>query len=205
MWRTQRRYHADGRSYAVAGADHRVHQLLLLHCVDEDFGPFFLKFCYLLPVSPPSCASTATSGPSGRPPRPGSASARWTTGSPPWMTCRRCRRSATARPGPDRGAAAQVAGDPAQPVHRCGPGRRVPYELSVLQAEFSLTQVLDAPVSGRIFFEQVLRDNLDIGRPDQISLVFGRRIVTQGAARHPGPVPHPGHHRRGHPEPARRL
>jgi hypothetical protein len=36
----------------------------------------------------------------------------------------------------------------------------------VLQAEFSLTQVLDAPVTGRIFFEQVIRDNLDIGRPD---------------------------------------
>src|SRR5229473_1873742 len=27
------------------------------------------------------------------------------------------------------------------------------YEVSVLQAEFSLTQVLDAPVTGRIFFE----------------------------------------------------
>jgi hypothetical protein len=36
--------------------------------------------------------------------------------------------------------------------------------------------MLDAPLSGRIFFEQVLRDNLDIGRPDQISLVFARRI-----------------------------
>jgi len=30
------------------------------------------------------------------------------------------------------------------------------YELSVLQAEFCLTQMLDRPVSGRIFFEQVL-------------------------------------------------
>ena len=39
------------------------------------------------------------------------------------------------------------------------------YELSVLQAEFSLTQMLDAPVTGRIFFEQLIRDNLDIGRP----------------------------------------
>ena len=39
------------------------------------------------------------------------------------------------------------------------------YELSILQAEFSLTQMLDRPVSGRIFFEQVLRDNLDIGAP----------------------------------------
>ncbi len=46
--------------------------------------------------------------------------------------------------------------------------------------------MLDAPVAGRIFFEQVLRDNLDIGRPDQISLVFGRRLVTRGRRRTPG-------------------
>ncbi len=39
------------------------------------------------------------------------------------------------------------------------------YELSILQAEFSLTQILDRPVSGQIFFEQVLHDKLDIGRP----------------------------------------
>jgi hypothetical protein len=50
------------------------------------------------------------------------------------------------------------------------------YELSILQAEFSLTQVLDKAVSGRIFFEQTIRDNLDIGRPDQVSLIFGRQV-----------------------------
>ncbi|MFY9808929.1 MAG: hypothetical protein WAK86_16940 [Pseudonocardiaceae bacterium] len=60
------------------------------------------------------------------------------------------------------------------------------YELSILQAEFSLTQVLDRPVSGRIFFEQVLHDNLDIGRPDQIGLVFDRRIIRKGRHRTPG-------------------
>ena len=53
----------------------------------------------------------------------------------------------------------------------------------MLQAEFSLTQVLDAPVTGRIFFEQLIRDNLDIGRPDQVGLVFGRRIVRGGRKR----------------------
>ena len=37
------------------------------------------------------------------------------------------------------------------------------YDLSILQAEFSLTQMLDKPVSGRVFFEQVIRENLDIG------------------------------------------
>ena len=59
------------------------------------------------------------------------------------------------------------------------------YEVSVLQAEFSLTQVLDKPVTGRIFFEQVIRDNLDIGRPDQAGLIFGRRV--QGGRKRPTP------------------
>jgi hypothetical protein len=60
------------------------------------------------------------------------------------------------------------------------------YEVSVLQAEFSLTQVLDKPVTGRIFFEQVIRDNLDIGRPDQAGLIFGRRIIRKGPRATPG-------------------
>jgi hypothetical protein len=50
------------------------------------------------------------------------------------------------------------------------------YQLSILQAEFSLTKVLDHPVTGRVFFEEVIRENLDIGRPSQVSLVFDRRI-----------------------------
>jgi hypothetical protein len=50
------------------------------------------------------------------------------------------------------------------------------YDLSIWQAEFSLTQVLDRPVTGRIFFEEVIRENLDIGRPDRVELIFNRRI-----------------------------
>src|SRR6202008_1240342 len=60
------------------------------------------------------------------------------------------------------------------------------YELSVLQAEFSVTQVLDSPVTGRIFFDQLIRDNLDIGRPDRVSLIFDRRIVARGRRATPG-------------------
>ena len=60
------------------------------------------------------------------------------------------------------------------------------YELSVLQAEFSLTQMLDAPVTGRIFFDQLIRDNLDLGRPDRVSLIFDRRIVRRGKRATPG-------------------
>jgi hypothetical protein len=34
--------------------------------------------------------------------------------------------------------------------------------------------VLDRPVAGRIFFEQVIRENLDIGRPGQVQLIFDK-------------------------------
>lgn len=57
------------------------------------------------------------------------------------------------------------------------------YELSILQAEFALTQVLDHPVTGRVFFEQVIRENLDIGRPDQVQLIFNRRVTRRTPGR----------------------
>ena len=50
------------------------------------------------------------------------------------------------------------------------------YDISILQAEFSLAQVLDRPVHGRLFFEQVIRENLDLGRPEEGQLIFNRKI-----------------------------
>ena len=60
------------------------------------------------------------------------------------------------------------------------------WELSVQQIEFATTQVLDRPLSGRIFFEQLIRDNIDIGRPDKVSIVFDRQIRRLGKGRTPG-------------------
>jgi hypothetical protein len=57
------------------------------------------------------------------------------------------------------------------------------YDISILQAEFSLTQVLDRPLSGRVFFEEVIRENLDIGRPSQVQLIFGRHVTRQTPGR----------------------
>ena len=79
------------------------------------------------------------------------------------------------------------------------------YELSVLQAEFSLTQMLDAPVTGRIFFDQLIRDNLDLGRPDRVRADLRAPYPARAQASHAGPVPHPCHHRGRGPEPARGL
>jgi hypothetical protein len=44
--------------------------------------------------------------------------------------------------------------------------------LTIWQLEVSLTQVFTQPVWGRRFFEAVIRANLDLGRPDQVSLLF---------------------------------
>src|SRR6185369_5982014 len=52
------------------------------------------------------------------------------------------------------------------------------WNLSMWQVEVSLTQIFDRPVRGREFFEEVIRDNLDLGRPDRVQLVFGR-VVTK--------------------------
>jgi hypothetical protein len=57
------------------------------------------------------------------------------------------------------------------------------YQLSILQAEFALTQVLDRPVTGRCFFEEVIRENLDLGRPDQMQLIFDRRVTRRTPGR----------------------
>ena len=57
------------------------------------------------------------------------------------------------------------------------------YQMSILQAEFSLTQVLDQPRTGRIFFEEVIRENLDLGRPDQVQLIFNRRVTRRTPGR----------------------
>ena len=186
VWRTQRRYHADGSSCAWLVRASAFISFFCFYCVDADFGPFFLKFSTCFPFTAKLCIN-------------GSEWAR-----------RQAAKAGIGFQALDNGFAAcqdvpalQEICDSLEPAHIEALLRKwlaiLPnpftaedevagycYELSVLQAEFSLTQMPGAPVAGRIFFEQVLRDNLDIGRPDQISLVFGRRIITRGRRRTPG-------------------
>jgi hypothetical protein len=46
------------------------------------------------------------------------------------------------------------------------------WELSMRQIEVSRTLVFDAPRQARSFFEALVVDNLDIGRPDSVELIF---------------------------------
>jgi hypothetical protein len=52
------------------------------------------------------------------------------------------------------------------------------WELSMRQVEVSRTIVFNQPRHARGFFEALCADNLDIGRPEQMQLVFGRRVRT---------------------------
>jgi len=50
------------------------------------------------------------------------------------------------------------------------------WELSMRQIEVSRTMVFDAPRHARSFFEALVADNLDLGRPETLELIFGRQI-----------------------------
>jgi hypothetical protein len=58
------------------------------------------------------------------------------------------------------------------------------HRLSIWQMEVSRTQVFTRPMRGREFFEQVIRENLDLGRPDRVQLVFGRRVYRNTPSRY---------------------
>jgi len=53
------------------------------------------------------------------------------------------------------------------------------YEFAFRQIEISHTDVFDQPAAGRAWFEGIIRDHLDIGRPDQVVLLFDRRLTKR--------------------------
>jgi hypothetical protein len=52
------------------------------------------------------------------------------------------------------------------------------WDISMRQVEVSRTLVFAAPRHTRAFFEALLVDNLDVGRPEEMQIVFGRRVRT---------------------------
>jgi len=146
------------------------------YCLDRDFGPFFLKFCSYFPYTAKLCVN-------------GHEYAK-----------RQLEQEGITYQALDNGFASCADPQRLQAIcEQLGPEQidqllrrwlaRLPhpftpqdhaagyhYDLSILQAEFSLTQILDRPLSGRIFFEEIIRENLDLGRPDQVQLIFDRRV-----------------------------
>jgi hypothetical protein len=184
VMRTERRRNAHtGATYPWIVASTAMVNHVYFYCVDEDFGPFFLKFCTYFPYNAKLCLNGNE-----------------------YAKCQ-LRKRAVAFEALDNGVRRC---DNPQALKKICEGldarrierllrkwlKRLPhpfakqerragcrYELSILQAEFCLTQVLDRPVSGRVFFEDVIRENLDIGRPGQVQLIFNRRITSRTPGR----------------------
>jgi hypothetical protein len=57
------------------------------------------------------------------------------------------------------------------------------YRLSVRQLESSDTRVFERPACGREWFELMIRDQLALGRPDHVELVFGRKVTSRTPGR----------------------
>ena len=51
------------------------------------------------------------------------------------------------------------------------------HQLSIWQLEVSRTQVFEDPEQGWALVEALIRDNLDLGRPDRVSLIFERKVT----------------------------
>jgi hypothetical protein len=69
------------------------------------------------------------------------------------------------------------------PLTRADAAAGFGYALSILQLEVSRTQVFDQAERGRELFEEVIREHLDLGRPDRIQLLFDRKVIASTPGR----------------------
>jgi len=63
------------------------------------------------------------------------------------------------------------------PVSRADRAAGYRHRLSLWQVEVSLTHIFREPLWGRRWFETVIRENLDLGRPDRVSLLFPTKLT----------------------------
>ena len=187
LFRTEKRRDAHGDSYPWIVKTTGLVNQFYFYCLDDDFGPFFLKFCSYFPYNAKLCLNghewakrqTAKAGIAFEALDNGFAAV-----DDPAALQAICDRLGEEQIDALLRKWLTLLPHPFSPQDRAAGYR---YELSILQAEFSLTQMLDKPVAGRMFFEQVIRDNLDIGRPDQVALVFDRKLIRRGHRATPGP------------------
>ena len=189
LFRTEKRRNSEGRAYPWIVKTTGFVNHFYIYAVDADFGPLFLKFCSYFPYNAKLCIN----GHEWAKKQVAQAGIGFTA----------LDNAFAAIDNPDEVVAVQQICESLGPdqidallrkwlakvPHPYSPADRAAgyrSDLSILQAEFSLTQMLDRPISGRIFFEQVIRDNLDIGRPNQVSLIFNRRIHTGKRRSTPG-------------------
>lgn len=184
VMRTERRRspHTGGTFPWIVPSTAMVNHLYF-YCVDEDFGPFFLKFCTYFPYNAKLCLN-GNEYAKCQLRRRGIAFEALDNGvrhcADPDALQRICDRMDDARI--DRLLRKWLRRLP-HPFSKADRASGCRYDISILQAEFALTQVLDRPLAGRVFFEDVIRENLDIGRPAQVQLIFERRVLKRTPGR----------------------
>ena len=184
VFRTQKRRNPQtGRSYPWIVRTTAMVNHYYFYGIDEDFGPFFLKFCTYFPYNAKLCIN-GHEYVKRQLAKEGIAFEALDNGI---LTCANPRRLQQLCDGLSTAKINALLRKwlarlphPFTPKDRAAGYR---YDVSILQAEFSLTQVLDQPRIGRIFFEEVIRENLDIGRPDHVQLIFNRRISKRTPGR----------------------
>ena len=174
---TQRRRNpVTGTSYAWLVRESVLVNHFYFYGFDDDFGPFFLKFCSYFPYTARLCCN----GNEYAKRQAAKAGIEFTPLDNAFAAVSDVTAVQAICDGLDAGKIEALAGKwlarLPYPFTAEDTAAGYRYEVSVLQAEFSLTQMLDRPLSGRVFFEQMIRDNLDIGRPDKVGLVFDRQI-----------------------------
>jgi hypothetical protein len=184
VFRTEgRRHPKTGQRYAWIVSSTAMVNHYYCYGVDEDFGPFFLKFGSYFPYNAKLCINgheylkrqLTQKGIAFEPLDNGILSCE-----DPQRLQRLCETLTAEKIDALLRKWLKRLPHPFTPQDRRAGYR---YQASILQAEFSLTQVLDRPVSGRVFFEEVIRENLDLGRPDQVQLIFQRKLTRRTPGR----------------------
>ena len=184
VFRTERRRsEKNGATYPWLIRSTAMVNHFYIYCVDHDFGPFFLKFSTYFPYNAKLCLNGHEYA-KRQLMQKGIEFEALDNG------VLRCDEPKRLQAICDGLSAEKIDAllrkwlrklpHPFAPADRSAGYR---YEISILQAEFSLTQVLDRPVTGRVFFEEVIRENLDIGRPSQVQLIFDRRVNRRTPSR----------------------
>jgi hypothetical protein len=180
--RTERRYH-NGRPYPWLVRSTAMVNQFYFYCVDADFGPFFLKFCSYFPYNAKLCIN-------GHEYAKRQLSKRGIAFEALDNGVLSCQDAKQLQEICDGLSAEKIDGLLRKWLRRLphpftakdrAAGYR--YDISILQAEFSLTQVMDRPVTGRALFEELIRENLDLGRPSQVQLIFDRKVTRRTPGR----------------------
>jgi hypothetical protein len=184
VFRTEKRHNpVTGQSYPWIVRSTALVNQYYIYAVDQDFGPFFLKFSSYFPYNARLCINGHEYAKRQLAHR-GIAFAALDNG---FLTCADPAQLQAICAGlsPERidGLLRKWLARLPHPFTAEDRAADYRYDLSVLQAEFSTTQVLDQPRMGRILFEDIIRQNLDLGRPEQVQLIFARRVTKRTPGR----------------------